>query len=251
VNSIEARQSPKIFTDSEETVSFRAYGPHNLVKRRKHVNDSKAKAHRLSASVLRTVTAEAVWAAREELLLNRDYSPFDDSDKFDVLLENGERLPPKALFGRALSKVVDFPVRPGHFTGGTSSTCFSILAQYEYQIVPKGNTVTLPPPPPEDKSWLEGNKRQQWHLASERRSGLAAAKRRHFLTKHGKLYCEQCGLDPVKAYGTPDGEACIEVHHARVSVSDMSPGHVTRLEDLQCLCANCHRVAHRRMKPTK
>ena len=36
----------------------------------------------------------------------------------------------------------------------------------------------------------------------------------------------------------------IEVHHAEVSVAAMVEGHRTKLSDLQCLCANCHRLVH-------
>jgi hypothetical protein len=46
------------------------------------------------------------------------------------------------------------------------------------------------------------------------------------------------------------GEACIEIHHAKVQVSEMQSGHITSLEDLQCLCANCHRFIHRQLALT-
>jgi predicted HNH restriction endonuclease len=35
------------------------------------------------------------------------------------------------------------------------------------------------------------------------------------------------------------------VHHHRVHLARMDEGHETRLEDLKCLCSNCHRVYHR------
>ena len=44
------------------------------------------------------------------------------------------------------------------------------------------------------------------------------------------------------------GPACIEVHHQAVQVENMAEAHQTKLEDLQCLCANCHRVEHRLLK---
>jgi predicted HNH restriction endonuclease len=55
-------------------------------------------------------------------------------------------------------------------------------------------------------------------------------------------------MDPVEAYGGEHGEACIEVHHHSVHIVDMVEEHRTKLEDLQCLCANCHRVVHRLLK---
>lgn len=55
-------------------------------------------------------------------------------------------------------------------------------------------------------------------------------------------------MDPHEVYGEDYGDACIEVHHAKTSVQDMEAAHKTKLEDLMCLCANCHRVVHREMK---
>ena len=83
------------------------------------------------------------------------------------------------------------------------------------------------------------------HLRKERSKSLPRAKKAQFRRLHGKLSCERCGLDPVHHYSTKDAEACIEVHHAATQISEMQAGHKTRLEDLQCLCANCHRLVHR------
>jgi len=77
---------------------------------------------------------------------------------------------------------------------------------------------------------------------------LAQRKREQFVRDHGKLYCEQCGVDPVKIYGAKYGAACIEVHHARVTVAPTKPGHQTQMKDLKCLCANCHRVEPKRVR---
>ncbi len=60
----------------------------------------------------------------------------------------------------------------------------------------------------------------------------------------GYLQCERCKLIPSQALG-PHGDAVVEVHHAGIAVSDMEPGQITRLADLMCLCANCHRIVHR------
>ena len=62
--------------------------------------------------------------------------------------------------------------------------------------------------------------------------------------EHGKLYCEKCKFVPAEKYGDEIGEACIEVHHKKL-IMQMLPGETTTLEDLECLCANCHRVVHR------
>jgi predicted HNH restriction endonuclease len=85
------------------------------------------------------------------------------------------------------------------------------------------------------------------HLERERRPGLAKAKRTAFIKEHGKLSCEDCGMTPAEVYGSDVGEACIEVHHHALRVAEMDAGHETKLSDLKCLCANCHRLLHRRL----
>lgn len=88
-----------------------------------------------------------------------------------------------------------------------------------------------------------------WHLRAERKSGLSKAKREQFKRQNkGRLFCERCGFEPVKEYDTELAESCIEVHHAKVAIADMTPDHKTQLEDLQCLCANCHRLVHREIR---
>ena len=41
--------------------------------------------------------------------------------------------------------------------------------------------------------------------------------------------------------------AIYEMRTYTLQVGKMAEGHVTRLADLQCLCANCHRIVHREM----
>jgi 5-methylcytosine-specific restriction protein A len=38
------------------------------------------------------------------------------------------------------------------------------------------------------------------------------------------------------------------VHHQAVSIAEMSDVQITRLDDLICLCANCHRVTHHELR---
>lgn len=78
-------------------------------------------------------------------------------------------------------------------------------------------------------TYVHGNIKVRTHLAAERKSGLSKAKKAQFRDQHGKLFCEQCGVDPIEQYGGY-GESCIEVHHALVAVADMDPGHKTKLE---------------------
>lgn len=81
------------------------------------------------------------------------------------------------------------------------------------------------------------------HVRRERDAKLRQAKIGSSRGEDGSLACEVCGFDFERAYGTR-GHDYIEVHHR-------TPLHVsgpvsTQLGDLALLCANCHRMVHRR-----
>ncbi|MES3091908.1 HNH endonuclease [Sphingomonas aerolata] len=63
----------------------------------------------------------------------------------------------------------------------------------------------------------------------------------------GALACEVCGFDFEAAYGGL-GAGYIEVHHTK-PVHMLTPGTKTKLADLALLCANCHRMMHRKQSP--
>jgi hypothetical protein len=200
---------------------------------------------RLPAEQLHRVTSEHIWNAIQRLQAGYSDHGFGPSTDYDLIGDDGSRLPPKAVFGVAATEALGFDVLPRHFTAGTDSACFQVLAQAGYKIVPKGAAVEPTAVEVADQEWSEGSPKMRTHLARERSAGLRAAKREQFRRLHGRLFCERCGEDPVAHYGTPHAESCIEVHHHEVHVKDMANGHGTRLEDLRCLCANCHRLVHR------
>jgi 5-methylcytosine-specific restriction protein A len=181
------------------------------------------------------------------ILLEHRYGPSTD---FDLVTDTGDRFPPKAVFGIAASEALGFDVLPKHFRGGKGTTSFRVLERAGFTIVPKNENAPLIDvlASSEDRQWTEGKPRLIAHLRKERASGLAQAKKDWFVRTHGRLTCERCDMDPVEICGGQHGTACIEVHHHVLRVEDMAEAHQTRLEDLQCLCANCHRVEHRLLK---
>lgn len=208
-----------------------------------------SKVSRLPAAQLQKVTPEHIWQAIAEMSVTGPGNEFGPSTDYDLLTDSGLRLPPKAVFGRAASIALGFPLRPGHFSAGFGMPCFDILQDAGYRIVKKEEGVEQAEAlSEEDKVWAEGSPRLVTHLRRERGRGLAKAKKAEFIRKHGRLFCEKCKMDPKQVYGDEDGVACIEVHHHATEVAKMPDGHETRLEDLQCLCANCHRYVHRVMK---
>lgn len=97
----------------------------------------------------------------------------------------------------------------------------------------------------DDESFPEGRQLLRTHLVRERRPALVKLAKQRFKDQHdGRLFCQACGFDFSATYG-PLGEDYIEAHHT-VPVSQLVPGSQTRVEDLAMVCANCHRMLHRR-----
>lgn len=208
--------------------------------------DGGAAPRRLSARALQAVTAEHLWSAVQKLAQAPDDHPFGPSRGFDLVMEDGVRLAPKAVFGLAAAEALGFSVGPEHFSGGVASQSQRALVAAGFLVRPRGelSVAAALPLSGEERIWAEGRPRLVSHLRRERAGGLSQAKKKRFLREHGVLRCERCGLDPIAVYGSETGAACIEVHHAATHVSEMEPFHQTRLDDLECLCANCHRVEH-------
>jgi len=68
--------------------------------------------------------------------------------------------------------------------------------------------------------------------------------RRDAVKIHGTV-CQACGFDFEKTYGEI-GKDYIEVHHIKPLSEGEGPVKVNAETDLICVCANCHRMIHRR-----
>ena len=212
--------------------------------------------NRLTSDQLSTVRADHIYSAVQELVTDPARHEGHRSTTYILIDEAGNRLPPKAVFGLAASKALGIDVAHSDFVGGEGTPCFRILRQYGYKVVPiaeaRSKLPQQPSQPPiplteEDASWAEGRLRRVQHLKRERSTVAAKAKRDQFRAEHGRLFCEECGFDPVKTFGGEHGEACIEAHHV-VPLSQSDGERDLKLSDLVLLCANCHRVAHRLMR---
>jgi hypothetical protein len=102
----------------------------------------------------------------------------------------------------------------------------------------------LNPDEPEPRmAFPEGQEYERKHLIRERSSALI----RHVkdsASRRGTLRCEVCNFDFEATYGVV-GRRFIEAHHT-IPVSELEPGAVTKPEDIALVCANCHRMLHRR-----
>ncbi|MFB4308358.1 HNH endonuclease [Actinomadura sp. GTD37] len=94
---------------------------------------------------------------------------------------------------------------------------------------------------------LEGRSLERVHRYRERDHGLRQKKIKNVLSSGGELSCEVCGFDFTKVYGE-HGDGYIEVHHV-VPLHEAGEAK-TSLSDLALLCANCHRMSHRRLGAT-
>jgi hypothetical protein len=78
-------------------------------------------------------------------------------------------------------------------------------------------------------------------LRRERDAGLSRDAKAAFANANGdKLFCQACGVEPLKVYGVE----VIEAHH-RIPLSKSEEGRVTEISDLIMLCPSCHRAVHR------
>ncbi|MFE0673640.1 HNH endonuclease [Streptomyces sp. NPDC058867] len=89
---------------------------------------------------------------------------------------------------------------------------------------------------------IEGRLLVRRALARERDPRLRMLKIKQVQARGQRLTCEVCSFDFSQIYGTL-GDGYIEVHH--VTPLHVSGARETKLDDLACLCANCHRMCHR------
>lgn len=173
--------------------------------------------------------------------------------------DGGAPLAPKLVFGIALAEALKTHTTPNDFASG--DLIFNKLRELGFRVLavseePFGTRAAKRRPAPptqsllatdEERGWLEGNPRVAAHIVRERSGKLPAEFKAAFRVERGKLFCERCSRDYIDVYADESiAEACFEVHHT-IPVSQMRTGHRTTFDQLQLLCANCHRATHREM----
>lgn len=113
----------------------------------------------------------------------------------------------------------------------------------------KANISTLAPGQAEEDEVdvaeaVEGALLTRVHRVRERSAKLVAQKKAQAMAAQGVLCCAGCGFDFAVIYGE-HGAGFIECHHT-IPLHSLRPGSKTRLDDLALVCANCHRMIHRR-----
>ncbi|WP_051782278.1 MULTISPECIES: HNH endonuclease [unclassified Streptomyces] len=143
----------------------------------------------------------------------------------------------KPTNGNALDVAVmnDFLARPAEMAE---------VARRIRQGLDSGEFQDLPPAAEEDDfSAPEGRLLLGRHHNRERNKALRKKKIDAVLRQGHRLVCEACGFDFEQVYGDR-GAGYIECHHV-VPLHEAGEGR-TKLSDLALICANCHRMIHRR-----
>lgn len=94
-----------------------------------------------------------------------------------------------------------------------------------------------------DSEFPEGKIKEEKHKIHERNTAKIQQAKLEYLKKNGAV-CQICGFDFKRKYGDV-GADFIEAHHTK-PVSEMKEGEKTNVKDLAFVCANCHRMLHRR-----
>jgi 5-methylcytosine-specific restriction protein A len=92
--------------------------------------------------------------------------------------------------------------------------------------------------------FVEGGVLEVVHRRRERSRMLVDRKKSAVVRETGFLRCEACGFDFQQFYGDL-GEGFAECHH-RSPLSDIAQSRTTLMADLAIVCANCHRMLHRK-----
>ncbi|MGN7722812.1 HNH endonuclease [Chitinophaga sp. 22620] len=100
----------------------------------------------------------------------------------------------------------------------------------------------------ENDAVFEGSIIYKLHKTKERSLKIVKKKKEQVLKETGKLTCEICEFDFQLTYGDI-GRGFIECHH-RTPLSSLKASTKTSLNDLALVCANCHRMLHRRTNST-
>lgn len=96
----------------------------------------------------------------------------------------------------------------------------------------------------EDEGFWEGSVLEKQHKYKERNPKAVKSKKASVLKKQGYLQCEACGFIFEDTYGEL-GKDYIECHHI-VPLSEIDVQRETKKSDLALVCANCHRMLHRK-----
>ena len=123
------------------------------------------------------------------------------------------------------------------------------LADKIKAVIKSGINLSLTPDEDDSVHFSEGEILTRLHRYKERNPKLVQRKKASVYQKTGALLCETCSFNFETAYGEL-ARGYIECHHI-VPLSLLEPKTQTKLSALALVCANCHRMLHRRKNDGK
>jgi hypothetical protein len=166
------------------------------------------------------------------------------STKYDVHFEQ-KKYPPKYLISRANAFKPNGEEYPSNaFSGGDETNNF--LIRREFQMKDKKGRIVQPCSVNEDdeQSFPEGKLKYRLHQMKERNHKLSKAVKDARLREVRELLCDVCGFSFRERYGDL-GDGYIQAHHT-VAISQLKKETHTKVSDFALVCANCHRMLHRK-----
>ncbi|WP_158945324.1 HNH endonuclease [Granulicella sp. S190] len=162
---------------------------------------------------------------------------------FYDLLYQGDRYPPKAVFGLAAGKAAGMSLGPQDLKGSLKTICFRTLRENGFEIVTKPNYQPFPEEVDLSEEYSEG---AIFQVAVNRFERDLSA-RAKCIEHHGPR-CQACGFDFEMTFGAI-GKGFIHVHHL-IQLSDIRSTYVVNpIDDLIPVCPNCHAILHKRSPP--
>jgi 5-methylcytosine-specific restriction protein A len=144
--------------------------------------------------------------------------------------------------GHLTQQVVGEFIKRPHKMLSAADHIMSALVSGEPNLL---ESIAIPDPDEHEVTAVEGRTLERVHRYRERAPQLRKEKIRSVLRDGGVLACEVCSFNFAQRFGN-HGEGYIEVHHV-VPLHETGKSQ-TKLEDLALLCANCHRMSHRRLE---
>lgn len=146
--------------------------------------------------------------------------------------------------GILTGKVVDAFIERPHEMLAAAARIKAVLTSGDTDAL---EAVSTPPADETEESADEGRVLERLHRYRERSPRLRERKINAVIASGQPLACEVCMFNFARTYG-PHGAGYIEVHHV-LPLHEVGPSK-TELKDLALLCANCHRMCHRRLEET-
>ena len=184
---------------------------------------------------------------------NPDYNGFKEGTKYEVLI-NGKSYPPKQLAACALEIAGNGKHYPPDMSGFNKGKWHKLFRELGFPPAPKlkpsKNSISAYLGSGDDgldegKQYPEGEEYYVQHKKYERDSNVPKDAKKQRLREKGVLACDVCEFDFSKIYGE-HGIGYIEAHHT-IPVSLMKKrGLKTVITDIALVCANCHRMLHRK-----